>query len=126
MCVLWVVVDQMGVQQFVLAGNSRGQIAWGTAVAHPQRVKKLVLIDSAGYPLQSTSVPLGFTIARTPGSCVVMEYVLPRGVVQSSVRNVYGDPAKVTADLVGPVLRADSARRQPPGLGLPHGSTPQW
>ena len=95
------VLDQMGVQQFVLAGNSLGgQIAWGTAVAHPQRVKKLVLIDSAGYPLQSTSVPLGFTIARTPGLRVVMEYVLPRGVVQSSVRNVYGDPAKVTADLV--------------------------
>jgi pimeloyl-ACP methyl ester carboxylesterase len=95
------VLDQMGVQQFVLAGNSLGgQIAWGTAVAHPQRVKKLVLIDSAGYRLQSTSVPLGFTIARTPGLRVVMEYVLPRGVVQSSVRNVYGDPAKVTADLV--------------------------
>ena len=95
------VLDQMGVQQFVLAGNSLGgQIAWGTAVARPQRVKKLVLIDSAGYPLQSTSVPLGFTIARTPGLRVVMEYVLPRGVVQSSVRNVYGDPAKVTADLV--------------------------
>ena len=63
-------------------------------------MKKLVLIDSAGYPLQSTSVPLGFTIARTPGLRVVMEYVLPRGVVQSSVRNVYGDPAKVTAELV--------------------------
>ena len=95
------VLDQMGVQQFVLAGNSLGgQIAWGTAVARPLRVKKLVLIDSAGYPLQSTSVPLGFTIARTPGLRVVMEYVLPRGVVQSSVRNVYGDPAKVTADLV--------------------------
>ncbi len=95
------VLDQMGVQQFVLAGNSLGgQIAWSTAVAHPQRVKKLVLIDSAGYPLHSTAVPLGFTIARTPGLRVLMEYVLPRGIVQSSVRNVYGDPSKVTADLV--------------------------
>jgi pimeloyl-ACP methyl ester carboxylesterase len=63
-------------------------------------VKKLVLIDSAGYPLQPKEVPLGFTIARTPGLRLLVEYVLPRGVVQSSVRNVYGDPSKVTADLV--------------------------
>lgn len=95
------VLDQMGVQQFVLAGNSLGgQIAWGTAVAHPQRVKKLVLIDSGGYPMQPTSVPLGFTIARTPGLRVLMEYVLPRGIVQSSLRNVYGDPSKVSNELV--------------------------
>ena len=95
------VLDHLGVQQFVLAGNSLGgQIAWNTAVAHPQRVKKLVLIDSAGYPLQPKEVPLGFTIARTPGLRLLVEYVLPRGVVQSSVRNVYGDPSKVTADLV--------------------------
>lgn len=95
------VLDQLGIQQFVLAGNSLGgQIAWGSALAYPQRVKKLVLIDSAGYPLESTSVPIGFRIARTPGLRVVMEHVLPRGIVQSSVRNVYGDPSKVTAELV--------------------------
>lgn len=95
------VLDHLGVQKFVLAGNSLGgQIAWNTAVAHPQRVKKLVLIDSAGYPLQPKEVPLGFTIARTPGLRLLVQYVLPRGVVQSSVRNVYGDPSKVTADLV--------------------------
>jgi len=95
------VVDKLGVQKFVVAGNSLGgQIAWATALAMPQRVSKLVLVDSAGYPLQSTSVPIGFRIARTPGLRVVMEHVLPRGVVDSSVRNVYGDPSKVTKELV--------------------------
>ena len=29
-----------------------------------------------------------------------MEHTLPRGVVDSSVRNVYGDPSKVTSELV--------------------------
>jgi pimeloyl-ACP methyl ester carboxylesterase len=29
-----------------------------------------------------------------------MEFVLPRGVVQESLRNVYGDPSKVTPELV--------------------------
>ena len=94
-------LDQLGVKSCVLVGNSLGgQIAWGTALATPQRVSKLVLVDSAGYPLQSRSVPIGFTIARTPGLRLLMEHVLPRGVVESSVRNVYGDPSKVTASLV--------------------------
>lgn len=95
------VMDKLGIKSCVMVGNSLGgQIAWSTALAHPQRISKLVLIDSAGYPLQSTSVPIGFRIARTPGLRVLMEHVLPRGVIDSSVRNVYGDPSKVTPELV--------------------------
>ena len=95
------VLDKLGVASCVLVGNSLGgQIAWGMASAHPQRVSRLVLVDSAGYPLQSTSVPIGFRIARTPGLRVLAERTLPRGVVDSSVRNVYGDPSKVTVELV--------------------------
>lgn len=95
------VLDALGVQTFVLAGNSLGgQIAWATAVAQPLRVSQLILVDSAGYPLVSQSVPIGFQIARWPVIRDVMEYVLPRGVVQSSLRNVYGDPGKVTSDVV--------------------------
>lgn len=95
------VVDKLGVKQFVLAGNSLGgQIAWATALAHPQRVSQLVLVDAAGYPFQSASIPIGFRIARIPGLRVLMEHVLPRGVIDSSVRNVYGDPGKVTPELI--------------------------
>ena len=95
------VLDNLGVRSFVLAGNSLGgQIAWNTALALPQRVHQLVLVDAAGYPLQPQSVPLGFQIARMPGARGLMEYVLPRGVVESSVRNVYGDPSRVTPGLV--------------------------
>ena len=95
------VVDTLGVKSFVLAGNSLGgQIAWATAVAHPGRVVSLVLVDAAGYPLQPQSVPIGFRVARTPGLRKVMEFILPRGVVQESLRNVYGDPSKVTPELV--------------------------
>ncbi len=94
-------VDTLGVRNFVLAGNSLGgQIAWGAAVAMPQRVKKLALVDSAGYPIHSTSVPIGFVVARTPGVRRLMEYVLPRGLVESSLRNVYGDPSRVNPELV--------------------------
>jgi pimeloyl-ACP methyl ester carboxylesterase len=95
------VVDTLGVKSFVLVGNSLGgQIAWATAVAHPERVVSLVLVDAAGYPLQPQSIPIGFRVARTPGLRKVMEFVLPRGVVENSLRNVYGDPSKVTPELV--------------------------
>ena len=95
------VADKLGVKQFVLAGNSLGgQIAWAAALALPQRVNKLVLVDAAGYSFQSPSVPIGFRIARIPGLRVLMEHVLPRGVIGSSVRNVYGDPSKVRPELI--------------------------
>ena len=95
------VLDTLNVQHIVLAGNSLGgQIAWATAVAFPQRVDQLVLVDAGGYPMEPKSVPIGFQIARMPGVRSLMEYVLPRGVIESSLRNVYGDPTKVSTELV--------------------------
>jgi pimeloyl-ACP methyl ester carboxylesterase len=95
------VADKLGVQRFVLAGNSLGgYVAWATAVLHPQRVDRLVLVDAAGYPFRSQSIPLAFRIARTPILNVLMRDVLPRGVVASSLRDVYGDPSRVTPELV--------------------------
>jgi pimeloyl-ACP methyl ester carboxylesterase len=93
--------DTLGVQRFVLAGNSLGgYVAWATAVLHPERVERLILVDAAGYPFQSQSVPLAFRIARTPLLNVLMRDVLPRGVVERSLRDVCGDPTKATPGLV--------------------------
>jgi pimeloyl-ACP methyl ester carboxylesterase len=95
------VMDALAVKQAVLAGNSLGgEIAWTVAVLHPQRVSRLVLIDSAGYPFTPTSIPLGFRIARVPVLKRLMDHTLPRALVASSVRNVYGDPSKVTDALI--------------------------
>ena len=94
-------MDQLGVRRAVLAGNSLGGgIAWRTAVQHPERVSRLVLVDASGYPLQSTSVPLGFRLAQIDWLKPVMGQLLPRRMIESSVRNVYADPGKVTPELV--------------------------
>ena len=94
-------LDRLGVSRCVLAGNSfGGQVAWETALAHPGRVEKLILVDAAGYPFQPVSMPIGFRIARIPLLNSLMEFTLPRGVIESSVRNVYGDPGKVTPEIV--------------------------
>ncbi|MDF3029630.1 MAG: alpha/beta hydrolase [Moraxellaceae bacterium] len=95
------VADALALQKFVLAGNSLGgRIAWEVALAHPGRVEKLILVDAGGYPLGDNSMPIGFRIAMTPGLSHLMDYTLPRAMVASSVRDVYGDPAKVTPALV--------------------------
>lgn len=94
-------LDTLDIEHCVLAGNSfGGWIAWETALARPTRVRALVLVDAAGYPLESQSVPIGFRIARTPLLGGLMRSVLPRRVIESSLRNTYGDPSRVTPALV--------------------------
>lgn len=94
-------LTKLQVSRCVLVGNSYGgRLAWEYAVMHPEAVVKLVLVDAGGYPRNSTSVPLGFRIGQTPGLRVLGEVLLPRSLVEKSVKNVYGDPSKVTPELV--------------------------
>ena len=95
------VLDKLGVRRFVIGGNSLGgNVAWACALALPARVDKLILVDAAGYPLASTSVPIGFRLARMPLVNRLLEFSLSRGLIEASVKNVYGDPDKVTSELV--------------------------
>lgn len=95
------VMDALGAKRVVLGGNSLGGgIAWHVAVAHSERVERLVLVDAVGYPFASESVPIGFRLARTPVLRQLTKRLLPRSVVENSVRNVFGDPSRVTPELV--------------------------
>lgn len=94
-------LDTLKLPRVVLGGNSLGGgIAWETAAAAPQRVAQLILVDAASYAFVPKSVPLGFRIARLPLLNPLTSRVLPRRAVEASVRNVYGHPERVTAELV--------------------------
>ncbi|MBE7416873.1 MAG: alpha/beta fold hydrolase [Ideonella sp.] len=94
-------LDTLKVQRFAIGGNSLGgEVAWRVAALAPDRVQRLVLVDAAGYALQPESVPLGFRLAQVPLANRLVEWLLPRGLVEDSVRNVYGNPARVTPALV--------------------------
>ena len=95
------VADALGLQRFVVGGNSLGgEIAWRTALLAPQRVERLILVDAAGYAFVPESIPLGFRLAYSPATSWLAEYTLPRALVDSSVRDVYGEPGRVTPTLV--------------------------
>ncbi len=92
---------QLKLPPSVWVGNSLGgQLAWELAVAKPRLVTKLVLVDSAGYPIQSASVPIAFQLARQPALRWITSNTMSRAMVSSSLRNVYGDPSRVGEALV--------------------------
>lgn len=94
-------LDQLGLKRVVLVGNAMGgEIAWQTAVLAPERVRKLVLIDADGYQPSVLSMPIVFRIASMRGMRWVSERILPRALVTSSVRSVFGDPNKATRDKI--------------------------
>ena len=101
MAFLDALLDRLKLPPVVVAGNSfGGQLAWELAVARPARVSRLILVDAAGYPRQSSSVPIGFRLAQVPALAPLMARLLPRRMIESSVQNVYGDPTRVTDELV--------------------------
>jgi pimeloyl-ACP methyl ester carboxylesterase len=92
--------DKLAIETCVVAGHSfGGYVAWQTALVDP-RVQKLVLVDSGGYPNPNAKMPLGFKLAKTPVLNRLAAYSLPRSLVEKSLRNVYGDPSKVTPEQI--------------------------
>ncbi len=89
------------VDQCIIGGNSLGgAIAWNYAHQYPEKVKKLILIDAAGYPMVSESKPIAFTLAQIPVLKHMLNYLTPKFLAKKSVTNVYEDPTKVTDTLV--------------------------
>ncbi|HEX2011617.1 MAG TPA: alpha/beta hydrolase [Roseateles sp.] len=94
-------LDRLQLARVVLGGNSLGgQTAWELALQHPARVAALVLVDAGGHDFRPAAVPPGFRLARLPGVEWLLRGLLPRRVVEASVLEVYGTPAKVRPELV--------------------------
>ena len=92
------VVARLGVERFVLAGNSMGgRIALDYALAHPERLDGLVLIDAGGAPPQGQPKGnLGFSIARNPVLREVFGRVTPRALIEQSLRQSVVNQAVAT------------------------------
>jgi pimeloyl-ACP methyl ester carboxylesterase len=90
------VADKLGVARFIVGGNSMGgKHALGFAIAHPERLHGLVLVDGSGGPILKIAPKpgekakargnIGFTIARMPGVNLIAEQITPRSLIQQSL-----------------------------------------
>ncbi|GER07229.1 alpha/beta hydrolase [Iodidimonas muriae] len=98
------IVDATGLERFVLGGNSMGgKMSIAYALQHPQKIAGLILIDSSGYypeTMPPRSVPLAFTLARTPVLRHLMTWITPRAIIRDGLKNVMADKQRVTETLV--------------------------
>lgn len=84
-----------------IGGNSLGGgVAWYYTVAHPTKVRKLFLIDAAGFPNHNLNATLGFKLASTPVLNNLIKYITPKFIIKKSLEGVYGDTSLVTQELV--------------------------
>lgn len=89
----------LGINRATLVGNSLGGlISWDYAVRHRDAVERLVLIDSAGFPMK---LPIYIGLFNSALVRMSAPWWLPEPIIRSAVRNVYGDPRRLAA----PVLR---------------------
>jgi pimeloyl-ACP methyl ester carboxylesterase len=118
------VADKLGLQQFILGGNSMGgKHALAYAIAHPERLNGLVLVDGSGGPMlklarkeddKQDSGNIGFTIARMPGVNLIAEQITPRELIKQSLEQSVSVKAVVTeaaVDRYWELLRYPGNRR---------------
>jgi pimeloyl-ACP methyl ester carboxylesterase len=92
-------LDRLGIARADVAGNSLGgRVALTFTLAHPERVRKLVLVDAAG--LSGVPAPTIFRLARTPVVNSALLYVTPRFLIRRNLEEVYGDDSRITDALV--------------------------
>lgn len=99
------VTEQLGLERFVLGGNSMGGwVAWRYALARPGRVDALVLLDAAGAPLregeEAPPLNLAFRLIQWPIGRMVLEHVTPRRLIKKSLIQTVSVESIATEDMV--------------------------
>jgi pimeloyl-ACP methyl ester carboxylesterase len=95
------VTRRLGLRRFVLGGNSLGGgIAWRYALAHPDRVEALILVDAVGYRLRGADLPIAFRMAGWSVIPALLTPLDPRRLVENGVRKSYGDASRIRPEIV--------------------------
>ena len=118
------VADKLGLTTFILGGNSMGgKHALAYAIAHPERLTGLVLVDGSGGPMlkiarlekdDEDSGNIGFTIARMPGVNRLAEQITPRSLIAQSLEqsvSVKSVASEAAIDRYWELLRYPGNRR---------------
>lgn len=108
-------LTKIGIDTFSLAGNSMGGgIAWSYALAHPEKVKNLILIDASGYPKESSETISGFKVLQYPILHGLITKITPRSIIKGSLEGTYVDQSfanDTDVDLYMDMIRREGNRQ---------------
>jgi len=89
--------DAVALDQFVIAGHSfGGQIAWTYALAHPDRLIGMVLMNSTGYP--DKRVPLVLRLAANPVTRPLVRHLGSRNATAKNLARLAAPGCAVVDD----------------------------
>ncbi len=95
------VVNHIGLDQFVLGGNSMGgNVSWRYTLNFPQKVLGLILVDSSGYPNNASSGPVIFRLLRFAPFRWLFQKIHSRSMAEEGVRVAYNNAPVVTGKLI--------------------------
>jgi pimeloyl-ACP methyl ester carboxylesterase len=95
------VVNATGVERFAIAGNSMGGwIAWRYALARPQDLSGLILLNASGAPqppnAEKPRLYLGARLMRNPVGRLLAQHITPRSLFEQSLLDNTVEDAFVT------------------------------
>ena len=91
-------VDALGLKQFTIAGTSLGgTVAMHYAAAHPDRVSHLILLSPGALEGRAMQRSGRTEIPRVAN---ILEYITPRSLAAYMLKSRFGDPSKVTDQLI--------------------------
>jgi pimeloyl-ACP methyl ester carboxylesterase len=92
------VAKNRGLDKFYLGGNSMGGgVSHAYAVAHPEKLLGLILVDAGGAPdAKPKALPIGFRIAQMPGINRLMTVVTPRSIIERSLHGSVSNQSVIT------------------------------
>ncbi len=92
---------KLNVDSCYMAGNSfGGYMTWSYAVKHPEKVKKIAILDASGYPRGDQPTPISFKLQKLDWLKPVLTHLTPKALVRKGVKVVYYDESKVTEERV--------------------------
>jgi pimeloyl-ACP methyl ester carboxylesterase len=92
--------EKLNLTSFDLAGNSLGgRIAWEFAANYPEQVRRLVLMDAAGYPT-GKPMPQVFRLARNSFIASTLKKITPRFFIKKNLVEVYENDDLISDALV--------------------------
>lgn len=93
---------KLGVEKFVLIGNSMGGgVTWNYALAHPDRVQGIVLVDAAGWRRETTDKddgPVAFKILRNPVGRFLVKDLDASAMTRAGLRDAFEPQPDLATD----------------------------